>query len=71
MIANQTEFTFRNTVGTMVGFRIPDSVDGVNAAGDHAHFVTAGRDGGGHVLDLRSSELTVQIDRASSLRVDL
>ena len=71
VIANQTEFTFRNAAGTMVGFRIPAPFDGVNAAGYHAHFVTAGRDGGGHVLDLRASTLTVQIDRASSLRVDL
>ncbi|MFB6278302.1 MAG: acetolactate decarboxylase [Salinibacter sp.] len=71
VIANQTEFTFRNAAGTMVGFRIPDAFDGVTTAGYHAHFVTASRDGGGHVLDLRSSELTVQIDRASSLRVDL
>lgn len=70
VIANQTPFTFDDVAGTMVGFRIPDVFEGVNAVGHHAHFVTEERDGGGHVLDVRASELTVQIDRSSALRVE-
>ncbi|MFB6272297.1 MAG: acetolactate decarboxylase [Salinibacter sp.] len=70
VIANQNTFTFNDAEGTMVGFYIPDVFEGVNAVGHHAHFVTARRNGGGHVLDVRSSMLTVRIDRASSLRVN-
>lgn len=70
VVANQTHFTFDDVTGTMVGFRIPDVFEGVNSVGHHAHFVTEQRDGGGHVLDVRASELTVQIDRSSALRVE-
>ena len=70
VIATQTRFPFRNTSGTLVGVRIPAVFDGVNAVGHHAHFITARRSGGGHVLDLHASELTVQIDRSSSLQVN-
>lgn len=69
VIANQTRFTFEGTAGTIVGFHVPDVFEGVNAVGCHAHFVTTSRDGGGHLLDVRSSELKVQIDRASSIQV--
>lgn len=70
IIANQTQFTFEGIEGTMVGFRLPDVFEGVNAVGHHAHFVTASRNGGGHVLGLRARELTVEIDRSSTLQVD-
>jgi acetolactate decarboxylase len=69
VIADQTEFTFEDIKGATVGFHIPDVFDGVNSVGHHAHFVTANRDGGGHVLEVRSSKLEVQVDRASSIRV--
>ena len=71
VIANQTEFAFEDAAGTMVGFHVPAVFDGVTTTEHHAHFVTASRDGGGHVLALRAARLEVQINHAASLQVAL
>ncbi|MDD5533614.1 MAG: acetolactate decarboxylase, partial [Syntrophales bacterium] len=48
---NQPEFEYRAVRGTMVGFRLPRSMEGINLAGYHFHFLTDDRKSGGHVLD--------------------
>ena len=47
----QSVFEFQNTIGTLVGFRTPDFMQGLNVPGYHLHFLTADRQAGGHVLD--------------------
>jgi len=48
----QATFEFKDVKGTIVGFRCPAFVKGVNVPGYHLHFLTADRRGGGHVLEL-------------------
>jgi alpha-acetolactate decarboxylase len=48
--ARQTTHTFENVKGTIVGFRCPGYVMGVNVAGDHFHFISEDRQRGGHIL---------------------
>jgi alpha-acetolactate decarboxylase len=48
--SRQTMHTFENVRGTIVGFRCPQYVMGVNVAGDHFHFVAEDRQRGGHIL---------------------
>lgn len=48
--ARQTTHTFKNAKGTIVGFRCPQYVMGVNVAGDHFHFIAEDRQQGGHIL---------------------
>ena len=62
VLAEQPTFEFENQEGVMVGFRLPGYVDGANAPGYHLHFITAGRDAGGHVLECRVQQVTVEID---------
>ncbi len=52
-VVNQQQhlFELRNVQGTLVGFRLPQYLKGVNAAGYHFHFITSDRKAGGHVLD--------------------
>ncbi|KAH6847695.1 alpha-acetolactate decarboxylase [Chaetomium sp. MPI-CAGE-AT-0009] len=48
--ARQTIHTFKSVKGTIVGFRCPQYVMGVNVAGDHFHFIAEDRQKGGHIL---------------------
>ena len=47
---NQPEFDFENVDGTVIGFRLPEYVRGINVPGYHLHFITADRKRGGHLL---------------------
>jgi acetolactate decarboxylase len=69
--ARQQEFEFSDVKGTMVGFRFPDYAQGLEVAGYHLHFVDAARRRGGHVLSSRPRSVTVQIDHASDLHMEL
>ncbi len=55
--------------GTMVGFRLPESLANVNSAGYHLHFLTEDRSAGGHVLDCRTLDVTVEADLTDRLEV--
>jgi acetolactate decarboxylase len=61
-VEKQAVFTFTNVEGTILGFRCPVYVKGVNVPGYHLHFLTKDRHAGGHVLDCAFENLTVQID---------
>jgi acetolactate decarboxylase len=59
---NQPTFEFHNVEGTMVGFRCPLYVEGINVPGYHIHFLTKNKQGGGHLLECIVKEAEVQID---------
>ena len=67
----QPTFEFRSVRGTMVGFRLPKYVEGVNVPGYHLHFLTADRTAGGHVLKLTASTVKIEIDSCSAIHVSL
>jgi len=59
---NQAVFEYHNVEGTLIGFKSPPYVSGVNLPGYHVHFITDDRTGGGHVLDFTTSEVTALLD---------
>ncbi|NJN82185.1 MAG: acetolactate decarboxylase [Caldilineaceae bacterium] len=61
-LADQVVFDSEDAEGVMVGFRLPEYLDGVNVAGYHFHYVSDDRAHGGHVLDCRSGSVMVEID---------
>ena len=69
--ANQPEFEFSNVAGTLVGFRCPDYVSGINVPGYHVHFLTEDRTAGGHVLDFTISAADVNVDYSTSFHMIL
>jgi len=71
VVEKQTVFEFQDIEGTMVGFWCPAYVGDLNASGYHMHFLTAGREAGGHVLELRLGEVTVHIDETPDLFMQL
>jgi len=62
---NQPVFEFQDISGTMVGFRCPSYVDGINVPGYHLHFISSSREAGGHVLDFSVQEAVTAIDYTS------
>ncbi len=68
---NQSVFEFRNKAGTLVGFRAPDFLQGLNVPGYHFHFLTADRQAGGHVLDCVIRRAEVRIAETSRFRMIL
>lgn len=54
--------TLADVKGTVVGFRFPPWIGGINEPGWHFHFIDADRRRGGHCLDLTLTDGTARID---------
>jgi acetolactate decarboxylase len=70
-IEQQRTFTLRDVSGTLVGFRMPAYMQGLNVVGYHFHFLTADRTTGGHVLALEMQDVTVELDEARAFSMAL
>jgi acetolactate decarboxylase len=71
VVADQHVFELSDVEGTMLGFRFPAYVEGIEVGGYHLHFISADRSRGGHVLDSRSKALHVRLDPSDDLHVEL
>jgi acetolactate decarboxylase len=67
----QAVFEFTRVKGVIVAFRYPAYLAGVNLAGYHCHFLTADRQGGGHLLDCRVEGATVAVAAVPALELRL
>jgi acetolactate decarboxylase len=70
-LQHQVEFDLRKVRGTLVGFRFPQFLEGVNASGYHFHFITDDKQAGGHVLNCSGEDLQVQLAPAGSLMMEM
>jgi acetolactate decarboxylase len=71
VVADQHVFELTEVDGSMVGFRFPAYVEGIEVAGYHLHFISADRSRGGHVLDSRSAGVRLRLDPSDDLHVEL
>ncbi|HUB99075.1 MAG TPA: acetolactate decarboxylase [Solirubrobacterales bacterium] len=72
VVADQHVFELTDLAGTMLGFRFPAWVEGIEVAGYHLHFISADRGHGGHVLGSRTSAgARLRIDPSDDLHVEL
>ncbi len=71
VVAEQSEFEFREVSGTMLGFRFPSWAAGIEVGGYHLHFIDAARRRGGHVLDSIAGPLVARLDPSDDLHVEL
>ncbi len=60
--SNQPEFHMKNVSGTIVGFRCPPYIKGINVPGYHLHFISSDRTQGGHVLSFEIADGKCEID---------
>lgn len=70
-VSNQTVFEFENVSGTLVGFRTPEYVKGVNVPGYHLHFIDKDLNSGGHVLDFELEDGNVSLDITNAFFMEL
>lgn len=71
VVAQQHVSELTDVAGSLVGFRFPGPLDGIEMAGWHLHFVTDDRTMGGHVLDCVLREGTAALDHATDMHVEL
>jgi acetolactate decarboxylase len=61
-VQHQAVFEYTNVTGTILGFRCPAFVKGVNVPGWHLHFISKDRKLGGHILDFTTTDGNLQLD---------
>ena len=67
----QPVFELSNVTGTLVGFRAPPFVKGLNVPGYHLHFLADDRQSGGHVLSLTLESGTLELASYTLFQVQL
>ena len=58
--SGQEEFTFKDQEGTLVGLWSPGFAGWFSVPGYHFHFLSADRKRGGHVLECRADDVTIE-----------
>ncbi|MBM4053483.1 MAG: acetolactate decarboxylase [Planctomycetes bacterium] len=62
ILKKQPLFYSKNIRGSIVGFRCPQFIKGLNVPGYHFHFISENAKMGGHVLEFTVEEAMLQID---------
>jgi acetolactate decarboxylase len=71
VVGEQHVFELIDVTGTMLGFRFPNYIEGIEVSGYHLHFITEDRTRGGHVLDSRAARVRISLDPSDDLHVEL
>ncbi len=71
VIGQQRVAELSDVEGTVVGFRFPGPLGGLEIAGWHLHFATRDRRRGGHLLGCEVEHGTAELDHATRLHVEL
>lgn len=69
--SEQVVFEFKDVRGTLIGFRCPEYVAGINVPGFHLHFLSDDRRQGGHLLGLTTGGGRIAIDEIAAFEVVL
>jgi acetolactate decarboxylase len=67
----QATFDLENVAGTLVGFWTPSYARTINVPGYHLHLLSDDHSHAGHVLELESNELSLELHRESHLQLVL
>jgi acetolactate decarboxylase len=70
VLAQQSVFSYEGQVGTLVGFRFPDVMQGLNVPGWHLHYLSDDRTRGGHLVTGTVTAGQVAIDHTSDLHIE-
>lgn len=68
---NQPEFEMEDISGTIIGFRCPAFVKGINVPGYHLHFLSDDCTKGGHIMSFQITEGSCDIDVLSTYSLQL
>lgn len=67
----QKFFEFVKTEGTLIGYHLPEYLNGINSKGFHFHFLSSNKAQGGHVLDFTAKNLKIEIAELKSFELDV
>jgi acetolactate decarboxylase len=67
----QSEFSFTDIDGTLVGLWSPGFSSAFSVAGYHLHFLSADRQHGGHLLDLEADTLRLKVEALTDFQLAL
>jgi acetolactate decarboxylase len=70
-VKHQPTFEFYDVRGSLVGFRFPIYLGGLNVSGYHFHFITEDRSAGGHLLECEMDRGELRVDHESDLNLEL
>lgn len=62
VVETQSIFDLEDVTGSIVGFRSPPFVKGINVPGYHLHFLSDDKTQGGHILDFDMSQAECEMD---------
>jgi len=71
VVKNQPTFEFHDVEGTIVGFRCPVYMEGINVPGYHLHFITGDKKAGGHLLECQIKNAKIELDYTSEFYMAL
>ncbi|OQP59881.1 hypothetical protein A3860_35815 [Niastella vici] len=71
MLPLQHFFEFSTVQGDLIGYRLPAFMDNTNISGYHFHFLSAQKDAGGHIIDLKTDSITIEIDKLDSYTINV
>jgi acetolactate decarboxylase len=71
VVKNQPTFEFSDQKGTIIGYWLPDYLNGVNMAGFHLHFLSNDKKAGGHLLACQILSGAIAIDYSYKLNLIL
>jgi acetolactate decarboxylase len=71
MLSLQHFFEFNNVNGDLIGYRLPSFMDNTNISGYHFHFLSEHKDAGGHIIDLKADNITIEIDQLDSYTIQV
>lgn len=71
VVKEQPLFEFNSQNGVMVGFRVPEFMEGINVPAYHYHFMNKEKNKGGHLLECILSDVKISIDCIHKTQIDL
>jgi len=71
MLDRQHFFEFRAISGDLVGYKTPTFLEGQLISGYHFHFLADSKSHGGHIIDLTTDNITIEVDELNSYTIEL
>jgi acetolactate decarboxylase len=71
LLDQQHVFNFEPANGAMIGFYMPGYLSGINIVGLHFHYLSTDFKHGGHVLEVKSAQVTVEIAEIDSYHLSV
>jgi acetolactate decarboxylase len=68
-VEDQAVFEYHDVTGTVVGFRTPAYMSGLNVPGYHCHFISNDKKFGGHILECEIQSGTVTVDETNGFEM--